>query len=92
MNIREYSCCNPFYWQHPDGWDVYRLDECEEIIARDVHNRHPRLRTFPITPGENAIVEDAPSLSAARLAVRRLHTTVAGFRICLAPVRVDADH
>jgi hypothetical protein len=88
MTIRDYSCCNPVYWRHDDGVDVYRGDECELVIAADVHNKNPRLRVFPINPGVNTLVEDALTLADARRHVTQLHATVAGFRICLAPRRI----
>jgi hypothetical protein len=91
MGQRSYDCCSPVYWHHSDGWDVYRRDDCDYVMAYDTRWRNPALRWVPRHPGSNMLVEDAPNLSDARIALAKMHPCVGGFRLCLAPARMDSD-
>lgn len=84
-----FNCCKPVYWQHEDGWDVYRQDECERVMATDIHGKNPKPRWSPKWPGNNTLVEDAPTRAEAVEAVKALHLNLFGME-CFAPERMDA--
>jgi hypothetical protein len=72
------------------GWDVYRQDECELVMATNFKGEDPRLRWLPKWPGNNTLVEDAPTMADARKQIRELHLSILGVQECFAPRRMDA--
>lgn len=56
------KCCEPVYWKHEDGWDIYNKSDCYLI------NGHYVPRWF-----DNFIVEDLPTKKAAMQEVKDRH-------------------
>ncbi len=59
---RVFKCCQPIFWKHEDGWDVYRKDDC------DKHGKTYVPRWF-----DCAIVEDASTLAEAVAELKEQH-------------------
>lgn len=69
MSRATYSCCNPIYWKHDDGWDVYRREDCVRLLDG---SWVPEFFDLPI-------VEDLPTKKDAQKEVSEMHP----FGICL---------
>jgi hypothetical protein len=56
------KCCDVVYWNHNEGWDVYKKDDCQFV------NNHWIPNWF-----DCFIVEDAPTKKDAIKSINELH-------------------
>ena len=62
------NCCDPIYWKHEDGWDVYLKSNCRKINGQYVPNWF-----------DDFVIEDMPTKSAAIKQIMERHI----FGLCL---------
>jgi len=56
------KCCQPIFWKHDEGWDVYKKTDCTKHGS-----------TFVPTWFDCAIIEDAKTKSDAMNQLKELH-------------------
>ena len=62
------KCCDIVYWEHDDGWDAYRKQDCRQFLGGFVPNWF-----------DCPIVEDKPTKAQAQAEIKDMHI----FGICL---------